>query len=820
MTHVTKEELLRASEAGRAEIARMAAHLSACPACRSLAAGMLGDRTVIAKRAPLLKIMVELAGLEKAMAAERLLAKAELAELRRLTPGAQKERVILSRFCRSPAFLDALLDALRAPRSREESESLASLALLAAQGIDPAEGSAAFKNDFLAMIWIETANARRISGEWPHAQAALRRAGEHLDLGTGNPSIKARWLSISASLRADQGVRDEAMVNLEECRRIYEEQRDWPLVARTLVQMAHCLVDHDPERALAFLDRAKVSLPSEDPTLRWLAESIHAECLINLGRLEEALSAFGRAEALRPLQQRQNGKLRSTYTAARLLAALGRVREAEVLFDEALSGDLHEGLHKIALLDLVYIVAFHARCGAPGRAEEVVRQTLHEIERQGTVLHDQLRGVFAKLIEAARGGCLEEPMLQEVDGYLRVHWKFPAPAESIFTARVAAPAARAPRPSPADEKLFGPLFARARWSLIRRETRREQEERVAASPECHTRAFAELLLSELGAAGSRDEAEFIAHLALRAAEGMAEPAALTEDFLAHVWTAVANVRRVAFEWSKANAALLEARKHLAEGSGDPLLKARAQSISASLFADQGRRAEALAALEECVQLYESRGAWPLVARTLVQMAHTLVDTEPARALTLAAQALPMIPAVDTSLRCLAENLRTDSMINLEEIDLALLTFDRAEPLRSAGVSPSAKRRSDFFAARLLERLGHIKEAVQLFEAVIADAFDQEAYREGFLDLLYVFGFHVRSDAQEKAVGLCRFAITGLDLFDVGHEQLRAVWVELMDAAGRRAITLQSLAEARGFLEMHWKKPAARAPRFSFSPRAS
>jgi hypothetical protein len=44
-----------------------------------------------------------------------------------------------------------------------------------------------------------------------------------------------------------------------------------------------------------------------------------------------------------------------------------------------------------------------------------------------------------------------------------------------------------------------------------------------------------------------------------------------------------------------------------------------------------------------------------------------------------------------------------------------------------------------------------------------------------------------------------------------------VWRELMNAAGRRAITLQSLAEVRGFLEMHWKKPAAKAPKFSFSP---
>ena len=118
---------------------------------------------------------------------------------------------------------------------------------------------------------------------------------------------------------------------------------------------------------------------------------------------------------------------------------------------------------------------------------------------------------------------------------------------------------------------------------------------------------------------------------------MAAPSPVKQDLQARLWTEVANARRVASEWSKATAALLQAGKHLAQGSGDPLLKARAQSISAFLSADQGRRVEALATLEECVQLCESQGAWALVARTMVHMAHTLVDTDPARALILAVE---------------------------------------------------------------------------------------------------------------------------------------------------------------------------------------
>ena len=155
MVHVTREELLRASAAGRAEVARVAAHLSVCLACRSLAESLLRDPASPATREVPLRTLLELASFERETAIERLLARAELAELRRQTRGAQKERVIHSRACHSPAFLDVLLLALRSPRDREESESLANLALLAAQGMDAKEG-AAFKNDLLATIWTET----------------------------------------------------------------------------------------------------------------------------------------------------------------------------------------------------------------------------------------------------------------------------------------------------------------------------------------------------------------------------------------------------------------------------------------------------------------------------------------------------------------------------------------------------------------------------------------------------------------------------------------------------------------------------------------
>lgn len=818
MAHLTREDIVRACDGGRTEVERIAAHLANCRACRALAAGILGNRTAAAKRPPILKVLGELATFEKEMAAKRILAKAELAGLRRLKWGARKERVILSRLCHTPAFLDAILDTLRKPRPRDESESLANLALLAVQGIAASEE---FRNDLLAMVWIEAANARRIRGEWQNARAALLRAEELSAAGTGDSAIRARWLSIAGSFQHDQGRQTEAMAALEECQRTYSDRGEWQLVGRTLITMAHCIADDDPEQALIILDRASTYIPREDTNLRCHAEQIRTDCMMTSGRPEEALSAFAEAERLRSPHDRPSAALRSSFFAARLLELFGHVKEAAVLFDAVVAEEIDRGHFKDAVLDLVYIFGFYLRLGVPDQAAQLGLRAAGELDRRDAPQIEEIRSVLAQLIDAARGQSLDEGMLRTAREHLRTQRNCFAPTELKPTGNVLRPAppAHRRRAIMQTRPLVAPLLARAIWCGLQAEARRVQQERVSQSPEYHTEAFVEVLLARVRQASSRDAAEFTASLALRAIEPMAAPSTLKQDLQARVWTEVANTRRVASEWTKAGAALERARKHLSLGSGDPLLKARVLSISASLSTDQGHRMEGLSALEECQQLYESQGAWPLVARTRVQMAHTLMDADPARALRLAEQSLPMISAEDVALRCHAENIRTDCMISLGEIERALQIFDDAAEFRSAGVSPVARRRSDFFGARLLEHLGHVKEAVQLFEAVIAEAFDEEAHREAFLDLLYVFGVHIRQGATEEAVALCHRAIDRLDLFGLGHEQLRAVWAELRDAATRQAISLETLAEARDFLRVHWATPAAKPPSFSFKQRS-
>jgi tetratricopeptide (TPR) repeat protein len=292
------------------------------------------------------------------------------------------------------------------------------------------------------------------------------------------------------------------------------------------------------------------------------------------------------------------------------------------------------------------------------------------------------------------------------------------------------------------------------------------------------------------------------------------PTALKKDFLAGVWTEVANVRRIGTEWHHASVALQRAEQHLAEGTGNPLPQARALTIAASLRADQGYLSEAIALLERCRQIYATSRDWPLVARTLVKMAYVLMESEPERELALLDQAAPLIPAEDATLRWIAANLRIEGLIETGHIGQALMVFQQAESLLETQTRPNAKLRNTFTAARLLEALGRAKEAEKLFEEVIAGGLEREWYKDAFLDFLYLFGFHIRAGSAEKAVKVSRRALAQLDLLELGHDQLRAAWAQLRDAAGRQALTRQSLAMARTYLQVHWKHPAPKAPVFT------
>ncbi|HSK77297.1 MAG TPA: hypothetical protein VLQ45_12650 [Thermoanaerobaculia bacterium] len=360
------------------------------------------------------------------------------------------------------------------------------------------------------------------------------------------------------------------------------------------------------------------------------------------------------------------------------------------------------------------------------------------------------------------------------------------------------------------------LAALAEWAEVRRlPGRRSQRDRVRMSKACHTLAFFQLVLGELKEASSWEEAEFLAGLALLSAEAMTQrkqiPPPSGHDLQAEVWTAVANARRLAAEWKRAYQALDNAKRHLEEGTGKPLLKAGFLSITASTLADEGRVSQALDALEECRGIYQGLSEWTLLARTLVQMANILAGTHPVKGLAALDHAAPLIPAEDSYLTLLAELLRVECLIETQRPREALHVFRRCSRLLIANPRVRMQIRSRFTGARLLDALGFKEQAERLLHEVVDQDIEHDRYKDAYLDLLYLYERYVKSGDLEKAAHICRRALTDPALSGIAHEQIRNLWAQLLEAAQHRLIRLDSLEDLRRYLNVHWKHPAATPP---------
>lgn len=362
------------------------------------------------------------------------------------------------------------------------------------------------------------------------------------------------------------------------------------------------------------------------------------------------------------------------------------------------------------------------------------------------------------------------------------------------------------------------LAAMTEWAELRQTSRRSQRDRVRMTKACHTIAFFDLALGEIGDAPSWDEAEFLAGLALLAVEGMSQRQQITpafgNDLQAKVWTALANSRRLAAEWKRAHQALSNAERHRREGTGDPRLEARLLSVSASVLDDEGHVSQAAEALEECRAIYEGLSDWAPLAWTLVQTANILVETAPDKGLTALDQAIPLIPAEDSYLRLVAELLRVRYLIDLKKTDEALHVYRRCSRLFITSPKIRMRIRGRFTGAQLLDAMGHTQQAERLFNAAVDSDIEHELYKDAFLDLLYLYDRYVKAGDLDKAARVCRRALTDAALAAVAHDQLRTLWTQLLDATHRQAVSQELLRELRQYLSLHWKHPAATPPMVS------
>lgn len=101
----------------------------------------------------------------------------------------------------------------------------------------------------------------------------------------------------------------------------------------------------------------------------------------------------------------------------------------------------------------------------------------------------------------------------------------------------------------------------------------------------------------------------------------------------------------------------------------------------------------------------------------------------------------------------------------------------------------------------------------MFRDVVAADLELALYKDAFLDLLYVFGMHVREGELQKARAICEHALTQPELADFSHDQMRTVWTLLLENVQRLAVATDLLGEVRKYLAVHWRRPASDTPPF-------
>jgi tetratricopeptide (TPR) repeat protein len=353
------------------------------------------------------------------------------------------------------------------------------------------------------------------------------------------------------------------------------------------------------------------------------------------------------------------------------------------------------------------------------------------------------------------------------------------------------------------------LKAASWWAEIRDLSPQEQVRKVRSTVSLQSLAVFETILEDAVAAGRSDP--FLGESMLRAAWTVVDllpepshPGTLKNDLRGRTLTGAANCRRLAADFPGSAAALEEARKHLARGTGDAGLEGGLLSIHASLCTDLGELEQALVHVRSAVKIFRGLEDWQAVAHNTVLEANCLLAAgRSAEAIEKARFALERMPPEELRLRVLAKLVLTESLVVLERPLEALSHFQEAESLcRQA--APDLQLRVIHCKARLLDGLGCARESEKLFRHAIGAFFASENYKQAFVTLLTLFECLCRRGALGKAAALCEEAIAATsEAGEACNEQIRRVWEELLAAVSVRQLSESELVHARQFFVRNW-----------------
>lgn len=367
------------------------------------------------------------------------------------------------------------------------------------------------------------------------------------------------------------------------------------------------------------------------------------------------------------------------------------------------------------------------------------------------------------------------------------------------------------------------LKARASWIEIRSLSTKTRRDKVRLSRALHTSSHLEVLLEAAAVAGSPAESEEISFLALLTAQQLPESKISVKgknDYCAECCVEIANARRRQAKWNAARDALQKANEYAERGWQGGVPEGKMLCVTGALEDDLGNIEEARKLLRRAAGIFEAAGETLLTSRTLIQMAYILVDLDPAESLRTVEQALFLMPERNPRLLWFAEVIRINCLLTMGSPQEAALRFGDLQALHEQFREPYMQIRGQFTAARILEGLDQPQEAETLFQEVINSDLEHGLVKDFFLDLVYLFGFHLRRENAEAAISVCQRATQELSLLDdeegsneLARDQMRLVWHNLELAVRKGTAGLGTMAVLRQYIRSHWRTPANAPPSF-------
>ncbi|HEY0553016.1 MAG TPA: hypothetical protein VGG20_02050 [Thermoanaerobaculia bacterium] len=238
-----------------------------------------------------------------------------------------------------------------------------------------------FVGDLRARAFAELGNALRVNDRLFEAEAAMDRARNFLDEGTGDLNLRARVLDLFASLRTSQRRLENAIVLLDQAHGFYIDAGDSHLAGRALIlEGANTLHQGYPQKAVALIKEGLQSIdPTRDPPLEARFQVNLLDALAAAGEYHQASLQLLQGGLRQRLADEPLNLLKLRWVEGKVHAGLGRREKAERALSDVRQEFLRQGqAYDAALvgLDLAALWTGQGRVAQVRRLAKEVYATL------------------------------------------------------------------------------------------------------------------------------------------------------------------------------------------------------------------------------------------------------------------------------------------------------------------------------------------------------------------------------------------------------------------------------------------------------------